>query len=125
MKRKRSALFALVFVAVVVPAPARGHAFPLRSDPRVGSTVPASPATVRIWFDSEIEAEFSSLSVFDASKRRVDRNNARVEPKDGTLLQVDLPPLPPGPYRVYWKVLAKDTHVTEGDYTFTVGEKTT
>ncbi|HEY3305802.1 MAG TPA: copper resistance protein CopC [Candidatus Binatia bacterium] len=123
MKRHRVTLVILILVAAVVPSEVRGHAFPVRSEPRVGWTIPASPATVRIWFDSEIEPEFSSLSVYNSANRRVDRTNARVDPSDGTLLQVDLPPLPPGAYRVYWKVLAKDTHVTEGDYSFIVGEK--
>jgi methionine-rich copper-binding protein CopC len=31
--------------------------------------------------------------------------------------------LAPGVYRVYWKVLAKDTHVTEGDFSFTLEVK--
>ena len=39
---------------------------------------------------------------------------------DGTLLQVSLPKLEPGRYRVTWRVLSVDTHVTEGDFTFEV-----
>jgi len=31
-----------------------------------------------------------------------------------------VPPLAPGRYRVKWHVLSVDTHVTEGDFTFTV-----
>jgi len=123
MRRCRIALFVLIFAAAGTPADVHGHAFPVRSEPRVGWTIAAAPPAVRIWFDSEIEPEFSSLSVYNLANQRVDRNNARVDPSDGTLLQVDLAPLPPGAYRVYWKVLAKDTHVTEGDYTFTVGAK--
>jgi methionine-rich copper-binding protein CopC len=33
------------------PGAVWAHAFPDHSDPRVGSTVPAPPAQVRIWFD--------------------------------------------------------------------------
>ena len=36
------------------------------------------------------------------------------------LLQVPLKPLRPGTYRVKWRVLSVDTHVTEGDFTFRV-----
>jgi methionine-rich copper-binding protein CopC len=39
-------------------------------------------------------------------------------------LTVDLPLLTPGVYRVYWKALSKDTHVTEGDFYFTIASKT-
>jgi methionine-rich copper-binding protein CopC len=101
------------------PSPAEGHAFPIRSEPRVGSKVAGSPARVAIWFDSEIEAAFSTIEVYDAGKQRVDKNNARVS-ADSTILEVDVSPLPPGDYRVHWKVLAKDTHVTEGSFSFTV-----
>jgi methionine-rich copper-binding protein CopC len=39
------------------------------------------------------------------------------------VLEVDLPELGTGNYRVYWKALSKDTHVTEGDFTFTIAGK--
>jgi methionine-rich copper-binding protein CopC len=35
-------------------------------------------------------------------------------------LQVGLPPLGPGVYKVRWSVLAVDGHRTQGDYTFTL-----
>ncbi|HWW93893.1 MAG TPA: copper resistance protein CopC [Vicinamibacteria bacterium] len=38
----------------------------------------------------------------------------------GSALQVSLNPLGPGTYRVKWRVLSVDTHVTEGDFTFRV-----
>jgi methionine-rich copper-binding protein CopC len=36
------------------------------------------------------------------------------------MLQVLLKPIEPGTYRVKWRVLSVDTHVTEGDFTFRV-----
>ncbi len=36
------------------------------------------------------------------------------------LLRVSLPNLAPGTYRVMWRVLSVDTHVSEGDFTFDV-----
>ncbi len=44
----------------------------------------------------------------------------RVAPSDAMLLEVSLPPLSPGIYRVIWNVVARDGHRTEGDYTFTI-----
>ena len=38
------------------------------------------------------------------------------------LLQVPLKPLAPGTYRVKWRVLSVDTHVTEGDFIFRVSD---
>jgi methionine-rich copper-binding protein CopC len=43
-----------------------------------------------------------------------------VDPANPALLQVSLPQLAPGRYRVMWRVLSVDTHVTEGDFTFDV-----
>ena len=112
----------VVALVLFFAAPAFPHAFPLRADPRVGSTVSAPPAKVTIWFDSEIEGAFSKIEVYDAEKRRVDKNDPRVDPASRTRLEVDLAPLPAGKYEVHWAVLSIDTHVTEGRFNFTVGK---
>jgi methionine-rich copper-binding protein CopC len=52
----------------------------------------------------------------------VDRGPAQVDATSRALLQVPLKPLTPGTYRVKWRVLSVDTHVTEGDFTFRVSE---
>ena len=111
---------ALLLIVTVFPASARGHAFPIRSEPRVGWKTAAPPAKVRIWFDGKLEPAFSTIAVYNSTRQRVDKGNGRVSPADATLLEVDLPPLPPGQYRVYWNVLAVDTHRTEGDFPFVV-----
>ena len=102
------------------PEESWGHAFPDHSDPRVGATVSGSPTRVRIWFDSDIEPAFSTIMVHSADGRMVDKRDGRVNPSDSTLLEVSVPPLPPGTYRVYWNVVARDTHRTMGDFTFTI-----
>src|ERR1700757_753335 len=89
------------------------HAFPDHSEPRVGHAVDA-PHAARIWFDGEIEPVFSTIRVEDGDGRRVDSGDARVNPKDNTLLEVSLPALPSGRYRVVWSVVARDGHRTEG-----------
>ncbi len=105
---------------LITAATAWGHAFPDHSEPRVGHTVDASPPTVRIWFDGAIEPVFSTLRVEDADKRQVDRNDSRVSATDATLLEVGLPPLAPGRYRVFWSVVSRDGHRTEGTFGFRI-----
>jgi methionine-rich copper-binding protein CopC len=114
---------AWLFIVAAVPSPVWGHAFPLRSEPRVGRTIAASPAKVTVWFDGELESAFSTIAVYNSSRQRVDKGDGRVNPSDSTVLEVEIPPLPPGGYRVYWSVVAKDTHRTEGDFFFTVEGK--
>jgi methionine-rich copper-binding protein CopC len=94
------------------------HAFVSRSEPRTGATVVESPARVRIWFDGPIERLFATIAVEDKNRRRVDKGSARVNANDDRLLEVELPPLPPGRYRVSWSVVARDGHTREGDFSF-------
>jgi methionine-rich copper-binding protein CopC len=97
-----------------------GHAFLERADPRVGSTVKSPPSQVRVWFTEALEPAFSTVEVVNERGERVDRGPAHVDAGSPALLQVPLKPLGPGTYRVKWRVLSVDTHVTEGDFTFRV-----
>ena len=116
--RKTVWLFFLFWIAL--PVVSQGHAFPDHSDPEVGATVSGSPDSVRIWFDGDLEPVFSTIYVQDASGKRVDKGNGRVNPSTTALLEVGLPPLAAGKYRVIWNVVARDGHRTMGDYTFVI-----
>jgi copper resistance protein C len=122
-KMSLSLSLALILSGAAFQTLAHAHAFPVRSDPRVGWTVAASPPKMTIWFDGELEPAFSTITVYNSAKQQVDKGNSRVNGPDASVLEVDLTPLAPGTYHVYWKALAKDTHVTEGDFTFAVDKK--
>ena len=96
------------------------HAFVSRSEPRGGATLGEPPAQIRIWFDGPIESLFAMIRVENSDKRRVDKSDGRVHPSDNTFLEVGLPPLPPGRYRVFWSVIARDGHQREGDFSFLI-----
>lgn len=112
---------ALLLLQAALPDAIFAHAFPLRAEPRVGSKVASAPAKVTIWFDGDLEAAFSAITVTNSAKQRVDKNNSRVDRANPNVMEVDLSPLPPGRYQVHWTALSVDTHVTEGNFTFTVG----
>jgi len=101
-------------------AAARAHAFLKHAQPAVGSTLAAPPTQVRIWFTEALEPAFSTITVTNAQGQPVEQGRAAVDAKDPTLLEVGLAALPPGTYRVKWRVISVDTHPTEGDFTFTV-----
>jgi copper resistance protein C len=115
----------LATLGIVTGLPVRGwsHAFPVRSDPRVGWTIPSAPTKVTIWFDGDLEPVFSTITVYNSAKERVDKDDSRLGSTAANVLEVDLSVLAPGTYRVFWKALSKDTHVTEGDFYFTVAGK--
>ena len=100
-----------------------GHAFLERAEPRVGGTVKTAPTQVRLWFTETLEPAFSTLEVLNQSGERVDLGPARVDAATPVLLQVALKPLGPGAYRVKWRVLSVDTHVTAGDFTFRIADR--
>jgi hypothetical protein len=97
-----------------------GHAFLDHAEPRVGSTVKSPPSQVRAWFTQGLEPAFSTLEVVNERGERVDQGPAKADAANPALLRVSLKPLAPGTYRVKWRVLSVDTHVTEGDFTFRV-----
>ena len=97
-----------------------GHAFPDHAEPQVGARVNSSPNLVRIWFDGAVEPAFSKIRVQDENGQQVDKGDGHIDSSDATLLEVSLPSLPPGTYRVIWSVVARDGHRTQGDYTFTI-----
>jgi copper resistance protein C len=109
----------IVFVPLLLSgAAAHAHALLDHANPRVGSTVRSAPSEVTLWFTQKLEPAFSSAQVRDSSGARVDQG-ARV---DGMQIHVPVKALSPGTYRVRWKVLSVDTHTTEGNFTFRVGQ---
>ena len=96
------------------------HAFLERAAPRVGGTVQSAPDRVTLWFTEPLEAAFSSVKVLDAEGKQVDRGDKAVDKSEPMALHVSVPQLSAGKYRVTWRAVSVDTHVTEGDFTFEV-----
>jgi methionine-rich copper-binding protein CopC len=111
---------ALLFTLLPASKRASAHAFLDHADPGVGSQVSKSPAQVKIWFTQQPEHAFSTIKVLNSDGKQVDKNDTRTDPDDTKALIVSLPALPPGTYKVVWKVLTSDTHRTEGSFKFSI-----
>jgi hypothetical protein len=120
MTLRRAALASLAAVAWLASAPVAAHAFLDHAVPAVGSTVHESPKSVRLWFTEQLELAFSRVHVVDASGKSVDSGDSHLDASDRAILTVSVPALAPGTYRVQWRVVSVDTHVTEGDFTFEI-----
>ena len=114
---------------VVVPlsftlsgAPALAHAMLDHANPRVGSSQPSGPREVTLWFTQKLEPAFSTIEVRNESGGVVSTGKAQVDRGDPTQLHVAVRPLSPGTYEVIWHVLSVDTHRTQGDFSFRVGQ---
>jgi copper resistance protein C len=117
---RRSSLTGLVpLLLLLVASGASAHAMLDRAEPRVGNKVTSPPRDVTLWFTQKLEPAFSRITVTNASGQRIDNGKTRV---NGSQMSVSLRPGGTGTYHVNWHVLSVDTHTTDGNFTFQVGE---
>ena len=114
-------ILAILFLSIGGMTAANAHAMLERAEPAVGGTVNAPPTEVKLWFTEALEPAFSTVQVFDQQGQRVDQQDARPQSSSkAKVLRVALKPLSPGIYKVVWRVVSIDSHVTQGDFTFQV-----
>ena len=90
--RKRTVTIGFL-AGMLAPSVVLAHAFPVKSAPPVGATVPAAPKAVRIWFDGELNTLFSKVIVKNAVGKVVSKGHGHVSPANPRLLEVRLKPL--------------------------------
>ncbi|MBI3702781.1 MAG: copper homeostasis periplasmic binding protein CopC [Rhizobiales bacterium] len=110
-----------VIAMLAAPTGALAHASLQRASPTAGSTVAAAPTEVVLWFNETLEPSFSGIEVRDAQGAPVHAGKASVDAKQRRQLRMPLKTLPPGTYKVIWRILSVDTHRAQGDFTFRVG----
>jgi copper resistance protein C len=115
---RRTRLVLLLSGAAITHAHA--HAFLDHAEPTVGSKVKQTPHAVRIWFTEPTQPALSSIKVFDVMEKQIDKRDTHSDGGNKALLQVSLPSLGPGLYKVIWRVVSVDGHSTTGDFTFRV-----
>ena len=74
---------------------------------------------MKVWFTQKLEPAFSSITVTNSAGQRVDTGKTRVS---GNQMSVSLRSGGAGAYRINWRVLSVDTHRTDGNFTFRVGQ---
>lgn len=121
---KRFFIAAVFFIALLFAAPrVLAHANLLRSDPPANSAQKISPTRVRLWFSETPEPSFTTISMVDKSGAQLDKRDSHRVPDEKDAMEVSVPELPQGLYTVVWKALsAADGHVTNGSFSFTVGD---
>lgn len=112
-------LLLAALVATLAPH-AAAHTQLERAIPAAGSAVRESPPRLTLWFSQRFEPAFSKVRVLDPKGRQVDNGDSQVDRANARKLSVSLPKLAPGTYRVRWRVLSLDTHVSESHFTFDV-----
>ncbi|MGE5548433.1 MAG: copper resistance protein CopC [Solirubrobacterales bacterium] len=110
----------ILLATCLLTGTADAHATLAKAIPAVGSTLGEAPAQVILEFTERIEPALSTIQVNNASGTQVSAGRATLIPGRDDTLAVALPPILPGTYKVTWKVVSEDTHVTRGSFTFTV-----
>jgi methionine-rich copper-binding protein CopC len=108
-------LLVLARAATVSP-----HALLLESTPAADRTVTA-PSRLVLRFNGRLETGLSSVTLLGGPRQMrvlLIKNEATPEQRD--MLIYTLPPLEPGRYRVEWKALSVDGHLTNGVLRFEV-----
>ena len=118
----RGLIVLTIWLVVIAGAatPSGAHSKLVQSVPADRSVVGESPSRVRLWFNERIEPAYAELSVREEGGKQVDAGDVAVDPASGVAMSVGIPGLPPGTYRVRYRVVSVDGHVVEGSLTFTV-----
>jgi hypothetical protein len=98
----------------------RANAFLDHAEPAVGSSVDIPPKEIKIWFTQELQPALSQIQLFDRHGKSVTQDHATVDPADPSLLSLPVPAMRPGKYRVSWRVMSVDSHITVGTFFFTI-----
>ena len=117
MPRRLAIAFSLLLALAAAPWPALAHAILLESQPAQGATAAPGEATLRLRFNSRIDAARSRLALVLAGGKEQVLAVARGERDD---LLIAPATLAPGPQVLRWQVLAVDGHITRGELRFTV-----
>jgi copper resistance protein C len=109
-----------LLAATLGAAPALAHAFLVKSDPPVGSTVNAAPKMLALSYTEDLEIAFCTVTVTDGMGMNDAAGKPQAVPGHPDEMQVPLNIQMPGKITVAWHALSTDTHKTQGSFSFTV-----
>ncbi len=111
---RRVLTYAAAFLICVTGANA--HAILKESTPAPNAVVSGPDITIRLRFNSRIDAAHSRIELTDGKQERP----VTIEPQTTPdTLSGKASGLHPGTYKVQWQVLATDGHLTRGEFPFT------
>ncbi len=114
-------LLALLFL-LVSTTPTSAHATLVRADPPPNSVLAQSPSSISLWFDENLDPQFSAVTLLDPTQASVDLHNVKFSDDRKQLTLGIRPNLPPGAYTVSWRALsAVDGHITKAVFAIFVG----
>ena len=120
LRRPLAIALCLGVAAILAPLPVVGaHSFLVRTTPRAGERLGASPQAIRLQF-SEPVAGGEQVAVKPAAGGVVPVAPPR-RLQGGAVIEASLPPLGDGVYVVSWQILSADGDLVVGEFAFAVG----
>lgn len=114
-------VIAAVAGALVVPAAAAAHAYPVKLVPAPNTILKSAPPAVAITYDEAVEPRFATISVTDVNGQRFTTGPVHRSPGNPDTLVAPLKHLGLGWYLIYWRAISVDGHPVQGAYEFAVG----
>lgn len=115
-----SRFVSLVVSLFALATQAGAHSSLHHSEPENGAKLKQPPHEIRIWFTEPIKPALSSIEVRDAAGNQIDKRDLRRDENNPVLVHLSLPALGRGAYKVSWSVVARDLHVTKGNFSFEI-----
>jgi len=111
-------LLLLVILSAGTASPLWAHAVLMQSQPGVNSTVKGPDVPIRLRFNVRVDGKRSRLTLLapDGSLRTVPAPQQTAP----DTLESQVTGLKPGAYKLQWRVLASDGHMSNGEVDFTV-----
>ncbi len=125
LQRRAASLVGVLLAAASLvwsASPASAHAYLVTSNPPDGSVVKLGPQTVWLEFNDQLDSSLVKIAIIDSAGHAQAPTQVVVEPQRPTRLDVSIPALPRGVYRLTFRVRdSVDLHLTDGTVTFGVG----
>jgi len=120
----RKTAIVLLLISLSFTPLASAHPYTMDSVPARLSNAPVGTTQVIVFYSEALEADFSTLKVFDSSGLQIDNRDTGYYEGEESLV-VTTPPLEEGAYTVTSKVLSKvDGHLVPDAFVFGVGDVT-
>lgn len=114
-------LSAVVFLVILIAGmalPLWGHAVLMESKPKANSTVKGPDVAIWLRYNVRVDGHRSRLQLIAPDGSTI----AVLEPKQFApdTLESQATGLKPGPYKLQWRALASDGHMSRGELSFSV-----
>jgi methionine-rich copper-binding protein CopC len=114
----RAGALAAGILVLALGGSARAHSLLLESSPAAEALLAAPPPQISLRFNNRIEKTLSTIRL--VGDGGVARPVAVLADGPADRLTATVPSLPPGAWRVEWRVLSTDGHVVSGRFSFRV-----